>query len=148
MRIEDFFREGMLKKSRIDNKEIEGSIELSKRFLERTKGNLMIKYPDVAFILAYNSMFHCARALLFSEGIKERSHFAMIAYLRERFKGDEKLSYFLNILDSYRIARHCIQYRGDLCSEIDAEEAIKDASEFLKIVQEYFKKAKLFKPKP
>ncbi len=140
MRIEDYFREGLLKRAKIDEEEIKGSLELGERFLGRARGNLKIKYFDVAFTLAYNSMFHTARALLFSFGVKERSHFVMIEYLKEKLKENKELLHFLNILDSYRISRHAIQYRGEFCSKIDAEEAIKDAEEFLKIVKNYFGK--------
>lgn len=136
----DYFKEGLLRKGKIDKKEIKGSIELAERFLERARGNFRINYFDVAFTLAYNSMFHSARALLFSLSVKERSHFAMINYLRKRFCKNEKLLHFLKILDSYRITRHAIQYSGSLCSKMDAQEAIKDAEKFLECVKNYFKK--------
>lgn len=140
MRIYDYFKEGLLRKGKIDKNEIEGSLKLAERFLERARGNIKIKYFDVAFTLAYNSMFHSARALLFSFGVKERSHFAMIEFLKEKLKGNKKIFQFLTILDSYRISRHAIQYRGELCSKLDAEEAIKDAEEFLRIVKNYLNK--------
>lgn len=135
----DYFRKGLLKKSKVSKDEIKSSLELAERFLMRAKGNFKMKYFDISFILAYNSMFHSARALLFSFGIKERSHFAMIMYLKEMFKENEEMIHFLEILDSYRISRHGIQYRGELCSKMDAREALKDAEEFLKIVKKYFK---------
>lgn len=138
MRIEDYFREGLLRRRAIDKEEIKGSLKIAGRFLERAKGNLKIGYFDVSFILAYNTMFHSARALLFSFGVKERSHFAMIKFLKEKLKEEKEALQFLNVLDSYRISRHAIQYRGDFCSKIDAEEAIKDAEEFLKFVKKFF----------
>ena len=139
MKVEDYFREGLLKKSKIDKDKIKGSLKLAERFLERAKGNFRIKYFDTSFILAYNSMFHSARALLFSLGVKERSHFVMINYLKEKFKENEGIVHILELLDSYRISRHAIQYRGEFCSKTDAEEALRDAEEFLKIVKKYFK---------
>ena len=142
MKIERYFKEGLLRKGKIDKNEINGSLELAERFLERAKGNMKIKYFDIAFTLAYNSMFHSARALLFSFGVKERGHFAMIEFLKEKFKGNERIFQFLTILDSYRMSRHAVQYRGEFCSELDAKEAIKDAKEFLKIVKNYFKNLK------
>jgi len=36
--------------------------------------------------------------------------------------------------------KHTIQYKGDLCSETDAEEAIKDAEQFLDVTETYLKK--------
>jgi len=65
-----------------------------------------MKYFDVAFILAYNSMFHSARALLFSLNVKERSHFAMLEYLKEKFRHNSEIYNFLIVLDSYRITKH------------------------------------------
>jgi len=140
----DYFKEGLLRKSKVGKEEIESSIKLAEDFLKKAKGNLEIGYFDVAFILAYNSMFHSARALLFSFGIKERSHFAMINFLKEKLKEDKEISRFLTILESYRITRHGVQYRGDLCSKTDAEEAIADATEFLRVVREYFSKKRRF----
>ncbi len=140
MKIEDYFKAGLLRKEKIDRNQIDGSLELAARFLDRAKGNVKIEYFDVAFTLAYNSMFHSARALLFSFGVKERSHFAMIEFLKEKFKDSEKIFQFLNILDSYRISRHAVQYKGAFCSRLDAEEAIKDAENFLKVVKKYLNK--------
>ena len=142
MKIESYFKAGLLRREKVDMDEIRGSLELAERFLERAKGNMRIKYFDVAFTLAYNSMFHSARALLFSFGVKERSHFAMIEFLKEKFKDNEKIFRFLVVLDSYRMTRHGIQYRGEFCSELDAKEAIRDAEEFLEVVKNYFKDLK------
>jgi len=142
MIIERYFKEGLLRKGRIDENEIKGSLELAARFLGRAKGNIKIKYFDVAFTLAYNSMFHSARVLLFSCGVKERSHLAMINFLKEKFKDNEKIFQFLTILDSYRMSRHAIQYRGEFCSELDAKEAIKDAKKFLELVKNYIKSSR------
>jgi uncharacterized protein (UPF0332 family) len=140
MKFEEYFREGLLIRCKIDKDKIKGSLKLAERFLERAKGNLKMGYFDIAFILAYNSMFHSARALLFSFGVKERSHFAMIEFLKQKLKENERIFNFLKILDSYRISRHAIQYRGDLCSKTDAEEAIRDAEEFLKLIKKHFTK--------
>jgi len=144
MKIDKYFKEGLLRKGEKDKSEIKGSLELAERFLKRAKGNIKIKYFDVAFILAYNSMFHSARALLFSFGVKERSHFAMIEFLKEKFKDNERIFRFLTILDSYRISRHAIQYRGEFCSELDAREAVKDAKEFLEIAKNFLMERGIF----
>ena len=136
----NYFREGLLRKGKMGKEEIYGSLDLAKKFLEKAGGNLKIEYFDVSFTLAYNTMFHSARALLFSINVKERSHMAMIDYLKEKFNGNKELLQFLNILDSYRITRHAIQYTGELCSRTDAEEAILDAKEFLDLVKRYSNK--------
>lgn len=139
MKIEEMVAKGLIRKEEIKSEEISGSLGLARRFLERAKGNLNISFWDVAFILAYSSMFHAARALLFKNGYKERSHFALIQVLKEKYKGNYQFQRFLETLDSYRISRHAIQYRGDICSKVDADEAVKDAEGFLKLAEKILK---------
>jgi uncharacterized protein (UPF0332 family) len=38
---------------------------------------------DASLVLAYTSMFHAACALLFRDGIVEKSHVCLIEYLRD-----------------------------------------------------------------
>ena len=143
MKVDDFFRDKLLKHCDIDKNKIKGSLEIANKFLERAEGNFKMEYYDVAFTLAYNSIFHSARALLFSLGVKERSHFAMLKFLIEKFKENKELYDSLIIADSYRVSRHAIQYDGEMCSKLDAEEAILDARKFLKSVKKYFNEAKV-----
>ncbi len=135
MSLQDCFERGLLRKTGIEREKIENSFKLARHFLERARGNFHEDYFDVTFLLAYMSMFHTARALLFSKGYKERSHYCLSVFLKKEFGGNEELTRFLDILDSYRMSRHAIQYSGELCSEVDAREAIDDASEFLKVVK-------------
>lgn len=134
MSLQDCFRRGLLRKTKIEAEKIRNSLELAKHFLERADGNFRGEYFDVAFIVSYMSMFHTARALLFSRGHKERSHYCLIAFLKKEFGENKELVGFLDVLDSYRLSRHAIQYSGELCSEMDAKEAIADAAEFLNVV--------------
>ena len=121
----DLVKKGLLEKSTTTSEEIEGSLDTSKRFLERVKGNYEIGFHDVAFLLAYTSMFHAARALLFKSGYKERSHYALIAAAKHIYKRNADLVAVLDTLDQYRLIRHSIQYNGSLSTELDASEAIK-----------------------
>lgn len=140
MKISDLIEKGLIRKETAKNEEIYGSVTLAKRFLERARGNKTMRFYDIAFLLAYTSMFHAARALLFLEGYKERSHFALVAVLKERYKDDRELIEMLDILDSYRISRHAIQYSGEFSSEIDATEAINDAERFVSLTEKIVKK--------
>ena len=139
MKIDELVEKGLVRREKINENEILGSLEMSERFLKRAEGNLKISFWDVAFLLAYNSLFHSARALLFKNGYKERSHWAMIVVLKEIYEKNEKIQNKLDLIDSYRISRHAIQYRGSLCSKIDAEEVLKDAKEFLELAKQILK---------
>ena len=126
---------GLIKAQPIDKEEVAGSIALSERFLERAKGNLELEFYDVTFLLAYNAMFHAARALLFKKGYKERTHFALIDAIRDLYKQDKEIADFMNVLDNYRLTRHAIQYSGELSNELDAVQSLKDAEKLIKLVK-------------
>jgi len=141
MSISALIEKGLIKKIRVYPEKIEGSIKLAERFLKKAEGNFKIGYWDIAFVLAYSSMFHTGRALLFKKGFAERSHYAMICALKLLYKENIEIKKFLEILNSYRIARHGIQYSGELCSKDDAEEVLRDAKEFLNLIKKlYFKR--------
>jgi len=133
--IDNCFEKGLLKKSRVDKERAVGSIKIAEKFLREAKGNIKMEYFDAAFLLAYNSMFHTARTLIFLEGITERSHFCMITYLLEKFGDNPAVYSYLEILDTYRIVRHKIQYSGEQCGEADAQEIVDDADGFLNAVK-------------
>ncbi len=140
MNLKECFEKGLLKKTAVDKEKVNNSVELAGHFLERAGGNFKEKYFDVAFLLAYTSMFHSSRVLLFRKGFKERSHYCLIALLKERFRENQKIFKYMDILDSYRISRHAIQYTGSACLEIDAREAIDDAKNFLGEVKKFLNK--------
>jgi len=81
-------------------------------------------------------MFHAARAILFSDGIKERSHLCIISYLQETYPQLKRLA---NQLDTYRRNRHNTLYALDfLVSDDEARQAIKDTEKFYKQIKEIF----------
>lgn len=131
MKINELVEKKQLIRQKISVQQVQGSLQLAERFLERAKGNLKIDFWDVAFLMAYQSMFHSARALLFKNNLKERSHAAMISALKELYSKNAELMEFLNFLSSCRMSRHAIQYDGSLCSKTDAFEIVKDAEKFL-----------------
>lgn len=114
------------------------SLELAKHFLERSEGNLDMKYYDIALICAYNSMLHASRALLFRDGIKERSHICIVLYLREKYVKQGILQdRFVNILDIARKSRHKTQYGGRVgVTRSEVLTLINDSKEFMGVIEE------------
>jgi uncharacterized protein (UPF0332 family) len=131
MKTDALVEKGLLLKTKSNAQEIEGSMAIAERFLEKARGNLKIDYFDVAFSLAYQSMFHSARALLFRKNFKERSHSALISALKELYTNEPRITDILETMDGYRMTRHAVQYSGLGCSKEDAQEAIKDAEKFI-----------------
>ena len=136
MNIQECYKQGMLKKISPDNAKARESLVLSAHYIERAEGNLKMDYPDVSLICGYNAMLHAARALLFKDGIKERSHICIILYLKEEYVKRALLpEKCIQVLDFSRMARHKTQYGGhvDVPYE-EAAETIEDAKELLAIV--------------
>ena len=131
MKIDGLVKKGLLIRSGSNAQETEGSMAIAERFLEKARGNMKMEYHDVAFSLAYQAMFHAARALLFRHNLKERSHAALISALKELYRKEPQITSALEAMDGYRITRHGIQYGGFGCGKEDAEEAIKDAEGFI-----------------
>ncbi|HUB92580.1 MAG TPA: HEPN domain-containing protein [Candidatus Saccharimonadales bacterium] len=135
MTIQELLDKDLIRKNKASAAEIKGAIEISVHYLSRAEGIFKIKYYDIAFLSAYNSMFQAAKALLLKAGYKERGHSALIQALKIAYKGNKDLDEFLDILDSYRQSRHSVQYDGEAASEIDARESINDAKRLIEIAK-------------
>ena len=84
-------------------------------------------------------MFHCGRALLFSEGYREKSHRALRSALRGLFVTSGQLSQ--EALSSFEDAinlREQADY-GLVSSKASSVELIKDAEKFLRLTKRIFK---------
>ncbi len=81
-------------------------------------------------------MFQASRALLFHDGIIEKSHACVIAYLREHYSS--KLGQnMINWLDTYRLERHESFYglEKPTIDEDEAKDALEKTEKFLETVQ-------------
>jgi uncharacterized protein (UPF0332 family) len=134
--LQECFEKQLLFRARVSEETIRGTLDLANHCIERAAGIFKIGYFDVSLTLAYQSMLHVARAITFKDGIKERSHICVILYLKERYKQNPTMLKHLNILDSYRISRHEIVYRGGEVSEKECLRAINDARELLKLAHD------------
>jgi uncharacterized protein (UPF0332 family) len=82
-------------------------------------------------------MFQAARALLFHDGIIQKSHACVVAYLKEHYSselGQDKI----NWLDTYRLER-LESFYGLEKSNVDeheAEDALEKSEKFLESVQQ------------
>lgn len=83
-------------------------------------------------IQGYYSMYHAARALIYSKGYRERSHYCLYVTLQELFVDRGKLT--PDLVESFRHAmslRETADYRSDF-SEEGARLVIESAERFLK----------------
>lgn len=133
MKLQDCFKERLLRKIKPSKLYAIKSLNTSMHYIEKTKDNLKMKNNDIVIFCSYTAMFHAARALLFKDGIKERSHICIVLYLKETYPNLRKLA---NILDIYRVTRHNSLYALDfLITDQEAKLAIKDAEQFYKQIE-------------
>ncbi len=123
---------------------IEQSPELSRLSIKRAKETLLsaeknieIGVYDGALMLAYLAMFHAARAVLFKDGWREKSHACVSAYLREFYVERGKLDVkWVRYLDYVRNLRHQSQYDVGFSPESDVVfDVVKIAKDFVTEVE-------------
>ena len=92
-----------------------------------------------ATVQAYYAMFHLARALLYSEGYREKSHRALLLAVRELFvKRGELEEKFIRSFEDAMDLREEADY-GLEFSKSGAERVIEDAEDFLSRVKQILK---------
>jgi uncharacterized protein (UPF0332 family) len=109
MKIEDLIEKGYIAKVKIDKKLVDKELEEAKYDLDKARIALEQNDTKWCIIKAYYSMFHAARSVLFSMGLKERRHF-VIGIALERLSRDGKLE-----------AKYINDFRAAMSSREDAD---------------------------
>jgi uncharacterized protein (UPF0332 family) len=131
----DCIRFRLLRKINPDKDKSKKSLEIAESRLERAKGALKLNIFDFVILESYMSMFHAARALLYKDGIQEKSHYAISVYLKEKYSNKIPLP-VINFLEIHRTERHEAMYGLEYQPEKkDAELALQDAEIFIKEVK-------------
>lgn len=112
------------------------SVDMAKLKLDKARDLFDSEIFDMALVNAYISMFHSGRALLFRDGVREKSHFGLYIYLIEKYS-DKIEQRFLNELNALRLERHEVFYGLEKTEieEVEAESAIESAEAFLTAVK-------------
>ena len=132
---EDCFKFRLLRKIKPDKDKSKKSLEIAESRLERAKEALKINIFDFVILESYMSMFHAARALLYKDGIQEKSHYAISIYLKEKYSSKIPLP-VINFLEIHRTERHEAMYGLEYKPEKkDAGLALKDAEIFIKEIK-------------
>lgn len=137
MRLDECFKKRLLRRERPDLEKCKRSIEVAAAKLDGAQRAFKHGLPDATVVLAYTAMFHAARAILFRDGVVEKSHICVVEYLKEKYVKPGRLSgYLVNDLDSIRIDRHETLYGLETeGSKKDAEHCLNRAKEFLSTVK-------------
>lgn len=134
MRLKGCYEKGLLRKRRPDPGKSERAMELAHKDLQRARKLLESEFYMESRLLSYTGMFQASRALLFKDGIFERSHFCVVEYLKENYVKKHELDMsYVNWLDTLRVIRHESLYGLEIVEESleDAEDAYEKASKFI-----------------
>ena len=113
---------------------IQKELMTSEDDLESARLGLKLKKFKWPTIQAYYSMFHSARALLYSEGFREKSHYCLLVAIKALFveKGLLEMKFY-DAFYAGMILRENAVYKSEF-SESAALAIIKNASDFLQRV--------------
>ena len=137
MNIKDCYKMELLVKKRSSQEKATQSLRASKVYIQKAKDNIALKNYDITIVAAYTSMFHSLRAILFKDGLKERSHICLLAYIRNAYP---ELSRIANSVDVYRRFRHTALYGLETsASREEAESSIEVAEETFGSVKKLLK---------
>ncbi len=139
MKLKDCYEKGLLRKRRPDSLKSKRAIELAKSDLDRAAKLMESEFYMESRLLSYTGMFQAARALLFKDGVFERSHACVVEYLKVNYTKKHTLDInYVNWLDSLRIERHESLYGLDLIdvSKEEAEDALSKGLKFVEKVTE------------
>lgn len=133
--IEDCFKHRLLRKINPDKEKSEKSLKIAENRIKEAKRALSLGIFNFVILESYMAMFHAARALLYKEGIQEKSHYAISIYLKERHSDKIPLP-VINFLEIHRTERHEAMYGLDYQPEKnDAELALRDAEIFVREIK-------------
>ncbi|ASJ17582.1 HEPN domain-containing protein [Thermococcus chitonophagus] len=109
------------------------SLKRAEEWLIEAEANLKFASYRTSLIASYLAMFHSARALLFRDGWREKSHFCVARFLEEFYVKTGKLEReWVDLLDRMRELRHADQYDVSYSpTKEEAEEALKLAKQFV-----------------
>jgi uncharacterized protein (UPF0332 family) len=107
----DCFGKGLLKRVARQPDLALKDIRQATFFLEEASDLIELEKNVMAALALYNAYFHCARALLFYDGIKERSHYCVARYIEQEYVQKKLIDVrFLNAFDVAMNIRHTAQY--------------------------------------
>jgi uncharacterized protein (UPF0332 family) len=117
MDIEACLKEGFLQRIKIESDLIKKEVEEARYDLDRAKRAFEDGDFKWSIVKSYYSMFHAARAVLFSLGLRERRHFAIRVVLDDLSARGKLESKFISDFSAALGAREDADYRHTYSQE-------------------------------
>ena len=139
-RYKDCIEKGLLRKVPASIDKAKQSIKKAEKWLEEARKAINGKAFDSSVLASYMAMFHSARAILFYDGYREKSHTCVARYLEEKYVKIGSLEKkWIELLDYHREVRHVDQYDLSFFStDEEAEKAVESSVKFLERMEILF----------
>ncbi len=108
--IDDCFRKNLLRRVPASEKKAADSLSLAESYLEESKKTAAAGAQKISINGAYLVWFHAARAVLFRDGIREKSHYCIEVYLETYVKSGHLEEQWITLFSRMRTQRHENQY--------------------------------------
>jgi uncharacterized protein (UPF0332 family) len=141
MPFESYLKKGLLKRQRVDFKQIEKQIIRAKKDLE-TARLVLRNDPEWGATIAYQAMLRAGRALLFSKGYlpADGAQHKTVVELTHHLLGRE-YSTLVDKFEKMRRDRNQFFYESDPFGTLtEAENSLKAASELIPVIQKLIHK--------
>ena len=140
MDLKECIRKGLVIRDKKDLDAARKSLEVAEHKLHLAERAFEAKLFEDAIINCYACIFHAGRALMFRDGFRERSHFGLFVFLKERYS-DKLEPRFLSELNALRLERHDLLYGLEISEvkEVEAEHVIGVAKDFLNAIKKLLK---------
>ena len=133
-KLQECFDKGLLKNTVGQSDLAKKDLKQAEFFLKESGELLDQDRKVIAALSLYNAFFHCARTLLFKDGIKERSHYCIARYLEQEYIQSKKIeTVFLDAFETIMSIRHNAQYSTE---EVKIEE---DLTELYNICEKFIR---------
>lgn len=128
--LNDCLKSGLIRKYSATNDEIIKELGQSANDLARAKVTINVGDYKWSTIQAYYSMFHAARAVLFSAGYREKSHKCILLFLESLVDDGRLEPHFAREFKSAMFLREEADYEATY-SEQSAVDTVENASTFI-----------------
>jgi len=135
-RLDECYERGLLRKVPASNDKAMQSLSQAREWVTEAGYNIEAGALRSALMAAYMGYFHAARAVLFRDGVREKSHYCIGVYLESyREKGLLEDAWVLQF-DRMRGLRQSDQYSLDARPTLaEVRQSVKDAGFFIERIE-------------
>ena len=131
-RLDDCFRKGLLRRVEASDEKSRTSLEEAQNWLDEAGRSYEGGALRASLTSSYLVYFHSARALLFRDGIREKSHYCIGVYLDHYVKIEELEPKWTTLFHAMRTQRQTEQYSfGTKPSKKEVLSHLRDAESFM-----------------